>query len=155
MSIITKRNINVFESDFEPKSKRIHLSIFQNIIDAIIFQNLETLFQLMPKGFDINQQDQDGNTLLMVACSNRQVDAVQFILDAGANPNILNAQNRSAITLLVMAKDYSLVKLLLRYGAVLNLGGDKFEIDYVYKYLSSGDKTLFKFLIERKEYFNF
>ena len=48
----------------------------------------ETLQEIIKYKVDLDAQDKDGRTALLLACENRQEEAVQVLLEAGSNPNI-------------------------------------------------------------------
>ncbi|MCJ1401947.1 hypothetical protein MMC11_005164, partial [Xylographa trunciseda] len=48
--------------------------------------SIEIVQTLLEGGSDINARDQDGKTLLHLACRSQNVNSVQFLVDAGGNP---------------------------------------------------------------------
>lgn len=105
-------------------------------------------------GFDINKQDQEGNTLLHKACANRS-SGIPILLQQGANPNVLNNKNEMPLDLFHSGGswDIEIFKMFLENGFYINARGDKgktflhksCEKDYV-----KGDLTFLKFLLKNK-----
>lgn len=95
--------------------------------DWILARDLDLFSMALKKtGFDVNTQDDDGNTFLHKLCrvdSNYSHDAakntyrkVKFLLDAGADPSITNSRDETP--LILAAKDNlkaKTVELLLSY----------------------------------------
>ena len=51
--------------------------------------NLNTLQFMIELGVDINWQNDEGTNCLYMACLTREVKCVEFLLQAGVNPNVL------------------------------------------------------------------
>ena len=74
----------------------------------------EVLRLVYVRGLTINVQDNDGNTPLHIACSNRHSDIVETLMLAGADETITNDDGKTPAQ---MAEGYSyLLKLLDRVG---------------------------------------
>ncbi|XP_055859860.1 serine/threonine-protein phosphatase 6 regulatory ankyrin repeat subunit B-like [Biomphalaria glabrata] len=68
---------------------------------------------------DVNSRNANGNTALMLAVRSRDLGTCQFLLEQGANPNILRSQS-SMVTALSMANklyNTQFIRSLLRHGA--------------------------------------
>ena len=64
---------------------KIKTAIINDRMDKVSkFRYITNLLQ----GFDINETDDDGYTLLHHACENQHNEIVKLLLDNGANPNI-------------------------------------------------------------------
>lgn len=101
------------------------------LLDEIVFykahlrknsveEQYEKICQIMKETPDINRQDKDGKTYLMVAVSNYKVDIVELLLKNGANPNQGDKNNVRplAMALIKRVSDRrKIVELLLEYGA--------------------------------------
>jgi ankyrin repeat protein len=79
---------------------------------------------LMRRGFDINRRDDWGRTPLMWAAERAPVETVRFLIDSGADVNIVSGKNMNGVsgkeTALQLAKRAGrndVVALLLRRGA--------------------------------------
>lgn len=80
------------------------------------------------KKVDLNDQtvESDGETLIMVAASNNRIETVKYLLEQGANPNLvattkdpkLNAYNQSAYSYACTRGHVEMQKLLASYGVV-------------------------------------
>ncbi len=77
----------------------------------------DALRLLLKSGLNVNLANQDGNTLLMLAAYNGNLQAVQLLLEYGA---LVDKKNDKALTPLsgVCFKGYyEIAELLLQYGA--------------------------------------
>jgi len=79
---------------------------------------------LIEHGVDINKKDDWGRTPLMWAAESASLETVQFLIDSGADVNIVSGKNmngvssnETALQLAIRAKRNDVVALLLRYGA--------------------------------------
>ncbi len=71
---------------------------------------------LIEKGADVNIQnkDEDNQTLLMSACDNDKLEIVKLLLEAGANPNLKDAEGETAM---MKTTSEEIKALLKKYGA--------------------------------------
>ncbi|XP_048589125.1 TPR and ankyrin repeat-containing protein 1 isoform X2 [Nematostella vectensis] len=80
------------------------------------------------EGIDVDAKDRTGNTVLHQAClaqsSKRKCDAIQAILDGGANPAIKNNEGKQPLDL-IMAKKDPRVKLIRAAVNALKSGNKK------------------------------
>lgn len=65
---------------------------------------------------DVNFKSKNNSTLLMIAIS-RNVEIVRLLLENGANPNVVNCNGSTALSIAIYFKNYALAELLIRYGA--------------------------------------
>jgi len=79
---------------------------------------------LIERGFDINKKDDWGRTPLMWAAERAPLETIQFLIDSGADVNIVSGKNmngvssrQTALQLARRAKRNDVVALLKRYGA--------------------------------------
>jgi len=84
---------------------------------------LETVRRAIDSGRDINEQDDDGATLLMEAVARGKEDVVEFLLDNGADVNIQDADGITALAYYRSAihKDGNpekIVQMILEAGAL-------------------------------------
>jgi len=70
------------------------------------------------KGANLNIQNEEGETALMIASGGDYTDIVRLLIEAGAN---LNIQNEDGKTALMFASNTDIVRLLIEAGANLNL----------------------------------
>jgi ankyrin repeat protein len=71
--------------------------------------------------FDLNVNDISGNTLLMIAVTNNNINTVTMLLDAGADPNIKNHLDSSPLMLAMINEHYDMAISLLAHGADPNI----------------------------------
>ena len=101
---------------------------YNRIKTAIINNRIDEVGKLL-HGFDINQTDDDGYTLLHHACENQYNEIVKLLLDNGANPNI--GDKPFHLTPLHWATEYDdevMIRLLIYNGAnpeLKDIHGDK------------------------------
>lgn len=67
---------------------------------------------LCKEGAFINFPDYQGFTPLMYAVLYNKIDAVQSILDLGGDPNFINAQNQTALSIALSKRFYPIAALL-------------------------------------------
>lgn len=88
----------------------------QDLIQVVQLNDIPTVMLLVENGADINQTDRMGFTPLHIAAWNGYVELTEYLLQKGANPNVLS---QSGNTPLKFANP-AITKLLLRYGALTN-----------------------------------
>lgn len=88
----------------------------QDLMQVVELNDIPTVMRLVENGADINQTDRMGFTPLHVAAWNGYVELTEYLLQKGANPNVLS---QSGNTPLKFANP-AITKLLLRYGAFTN-----------------------------------
>lgn len=76
---------------------------------------------------DIDAQDKEGNTALMIAVKAKAIDKVRLLLDNEANINIKNHNGDTALVIAVSQGNREVEKLLFQYMADLDLVKDKFS----------------------------
>ncbi len=70
---------------------------------------------------DIDIHDENRNTLLMYAVSFTDIDLVISFLENGTNPNIMNYDGKTSLTIAYENKVKELIEVLCGYGADFNL----------------------------------
>ncbi|KAK6927489.1 Cyclic nucleotide-binding domain [Dillenia turbinata] len=80
------------------------------------------LHQLLRRGLDPNELDNDGRTALHISASKGSESCVSLLLDYGGNPNIKDSEGIVPLWDAILAKHASVVKLLLDNGATLTSG---------------------------------
>ncbi|KAF2078442.1 hypothetical protein CYY_000309 [Polysphondylium violaceum] len=85
--------------------------------------HLETINLLFEsKSIDINIQNYDGETALLIACTHSQKEVVHLLLKNNANPNIGNKEGTTPLMICSCNyKDFDIISLLIEYGANVNL----------------------------------
>jgi ankyrin repeat protein len=85
--------------------------------------NIDIVNFLAFHGSPVNAFDSHGNTPLMICCRKERYQLVLSLLDAGANPNIINYHDkRSALHFAVEQCDLQSTWLLLQYGGDQRIG---------------------------------
>jgi len=116
--------------------KEVIMNDPNSIIHSVVRREMaDTLVQLLQLGGDPNYEDDDGETLLIRAVSNRDVRIVEILLEHGANPNEEYIEvfygdtdyddmyiYRYPLMQAVIGNDVShtIIRLLLQYGADVN-----------------------------------
>ncbi|XVF88159.1 hypothetical protein PTKIN_Ptkin19aG0027900 [Pterospermum kingtungense] len=80
------------------------------------------LEQLLKRGSDPNEQDNNGRTALHIAASNGSEHCVTVLLEYGVNPNIRDPEGSVPLWEAIMGKHESVIKLLVNNGAMLSYG---------------------------------
>nr|XP_010925144.1 LOW QUALITY PROTEIN: potassium channel AKT1-like [Elaeis guineensis] len=80
------------------------------------------LHQLLRRGLDPNESDNNGHTALHIAASKGSKHCVRLLLDYGANPNCRDSEGSVPLWEAVLGKHDAVVKLLRDNGANLSAG---------------------------------
>lgn len=101
---------------------------YQNIISvrdgksghAIELVSIGRLRKLIYDGFDINEQDEDGNTYLHNFCYDNNFFPIKLLCEAGASLDIKNSKGVTPIQIVEKRKEYEnprrIFELLVSYG---------------------------------------
>lgn len=68
-----------------------------DIFDAVEFGDLDTLKLYWQDAIDLDYQEKEGNTLLMLAVSYGWEEIVQFLLSKGPNLHLINKEGDTAL----------------------------------------------------------
>jgi ankyrin repeat protein len=82
---------------------------------------IEAIRSALKGGLDVNAQDSNGLTMLMMAGFNGHAELVRLLLDAGADINQTESIGRTALMLASTGPSVETVKLLLDSGAKVNM----------------------------------
>ncbi|QPJ64815.1 MAG: ankyrin repeat domain-containing protein [Candidatus Nitrohelix vancouverensis] len=100
----------------------------KKIIDACETLNISKISAVLEEGVDINETSKYGESILSAVCSNiynydkdgKRYEVVKFLLDNGADPNILEEDGIEKLGPLdsaMWAMDAEMIELLCSYGA--------------------------------------
>ena len=87
------------------------------------FQDILPDFEILLKNlidsriFDLNATDGNGNTVLHLACKFEQHETVRLLLSTDTVGQSLSHRNHYHKTPIQLTRDYSIIRLLIRYGA--------------------------------------
>lgn len=84
-----------------------------DLIYSVIMRETEKVKKLIQSGIDVNKQTYDGNTALMIAISDNNVDIVKILLEV-SNTEIENENNETALMIATGRND--LIELVLQYA---------------------------------------
>ena len=89
-------------------------------------------------GADVNVQDKNGRTALMMATEEKHVECIRCLLKAGADVNIKDMYKRTALHKAIIANNQEMVDVMLEFG------GDIYQedADGVNAVLMSRDKNI-------------
>lgn len=89
---------------------------------AVLGKNIDTvkyLYPLLKDKIIIDEQEDDGETLIMVAASNNRIDIVKFLLELGADVNIVSKpKDEDALTYACGRGHKEMAELLIKAGAI-------------------------------------
>lgn len=83
---------------------------------ALLKQN-DIVLLMVNKGANVNAQDADGYTALMMAVNNEDAQLVSFLLDHGADPDLESRTGFTALQLATQHQNQGLVSALRKVGA--------------------------------------
>ncbi|MBN1799043.1 MAG: ankyrin repeat domain-containing protein [Spirochaetales bacterium] len=88
------------------------------VILAASAGNREIVQQLIDAGADINSQEEsEGFTACSMAVFLEDIGMLQFLLELGANPNIMNKQHKTPLFIAAESGQTEIVKILIQAGA--------------------------------------
>ncbi|GEM77858.1 ankyrin repeat domain-containing protein [Vibrio superstes] len=101
----------VFSAKF---SEAAMLSAFKN-------GHIKLAQELLETGLNPDVEDEEGQSLLILAIEKGNRDFIKAVISAGANVNVANSSSITALSLLVANDDYEMVKLMIENGVDVNL----------------------------------
>lgn len=82
-------------------------------------QIVEYLYELLKDKIDINEQEADGETMLIVAASNDRLDVVKFLIDKGARIDLISEpKQQNALTFACKGGYQEVADYLISKGAI-------------------------------------
>ncbi len=95
--------------------------MIQQLFQLVRSSDAERLQGLFDKGFDApNIRDGKGNTLLMLASYNGQLEMTKVLLKNGSDPQIANDMGQIPLAGAAFKGNLEMVKILIKYGADVN-----------------------------------
>ena len=86
---------------------------------------LEKLFSLSKEPFNINYQDEKGNSALHYACDEGNLKIAEILLKANSDPNLKNYENETPLHFSANRGYFDISKLLIENDALLNVFDNK------------------------------
>jgi len=94
-------------------------------IKAIEYGDLDSIIYYVDNDLGIEDQNDKGWTMLIVASYNQQIEIVNWLIKKGANVNHMSKNGTTvfmyAKTKILQTKNYNLLNILIRAGADLNI----------------------------------
>ncbi len=88
------------------------------VVDAVRIGSPELVAVLIAAGAEVNGSKEDGNPLVKATYSRQaNLEVVRLLLDAGADPNAVDAAGRSCLETAVARRQDDLAQLLRQHGA--------------------------------------
>ena len=88
---------------------------------------------------DLNQRNQLGNTVLIIACQLNRYEIIQMLLNndrVTCDLNILNDNGFTALTYAINNNNHDIIKLLLDYDAII------YDVDHINNYINNNNLQL-------------
>ena len=94
---------------------------------AVVFKQIPLARKLIAMGGNANERMPHGQTILMVACKNQDLEMVRLLLDHGADVNATHEKGGTALESALVQENampnFELVELLVQRGADVNAKG--------------------------------
>ncbi len=123
VELLKEKGANLFATDKADVQHSFKSAVLGGNMDVINY-----LYPLMKDKINLNAQDErDGETALMVAAWNNRIETVKFLIEKGADINIVAlvkgvpAYNHSALTYACKEGNTEIVNILISAGAVNHL----------------------------------
>lgn len=117
-----------------------------DLLSYVITSDLEKLKKNLCFG-DINQTDENKNSLLMRAIYQANLEIARLLVLNGANLNLKNKDGNTALHIAILKNNLALVKLLIRNKALIELKNNELETPLMLA-LRLGYKTSYELLLE-------
>ena len=99
------------------------------------------------KAIDINHQDENKNTFLMVCLKRNKFEVAMWLMDNGANPNIKNKDNKAAIDIAIEKNKLIIVEKLLKLKKIDIDQKDEYGRSLLQNIIVSGNHKMAKVFI--------
>jgi ankyrin repeat protein len=91
------------------------------LMEASMNGDKEKVIELLEDGEDPNKMNEIGDSALLLAVANEQLEIIPILLEQGADPNLQDESSWTALMSAVMTENPEIGKLLLESGANPNL----------------------------------
>ena len=115
--IAYKNNIALYDFIKGMTEKDNTYSVLKKLIKDEKIQLFMDFFENNERIIDINVQDQDGNTFLILCVKEGLNEIAKFLLDKGIDINIQNDEGNSALHYALSSKNFKMADILRKYGA--------------------------------------
>ncbi len=117
-----EENVNPAQSS-APKMDDETYEVIQQLFQLVRSSDAARLQGLFEKGFDApNIRDGKGNTLLMLASYNEQLEMTSVLLENGGDPQLANDMGQIPLAGAAFKGNTAMAKLLIEHGADVNAG---------------------------------
>ncbi len=116
---------------------------------AVVNGDIQGIIQAINQGADVNQKDNEGGTVLMVAVMYDRRDSAELLLSKGADVNVKDNQGMTALMLAAMKGHKDVAELLLSKGADLNARTNFGGITALIYATLGGDKDIVGLLLSK------
>ena len=103
-----------------------------NIVEAIMENNIHIAKKMLEEGMDVNMQNEQGDTALIIAVAKNRLDMTKLLVENGADVNLQTNSDSTALILASLVGRLDIVKFLVESGADVNLKdmGGNTALDY-------------------------
>jgi ankyrin repeat protein len=115
-----------FNAHFPPPAVAPRLDVVNPEVSALVFHlartgDAEGLAHLIEAGLPAHLRDEEGDSLLLLACEGGHRATAALLLENGADPGLANFSGRTPLAAAASTGDAALVRLLMEHGAVQRL----------------------------------
>lgn len=134
------------------KKSPIRLTPNKNFYNVARIGETDKVVALLMQGFDPNYafEDHENETPLHAAAQAGHVDIVHLLMQAGADPNVLNARLNTPLMTAIEGKQNDVVQYLIRSGAAVEFRGED-GMTALHLASKSGNKDAVKLLLDAKK----
>ena len=122
------------ESKLTSEESRLLLKTSQGDIDNVL--------SLIKAGVDVNIQDKNGITAMMIAAENGYLELLRELKQAGADVNIQNYYGDTALMCATKKEQHNCVQKLLEFGANINTKGEDGQTALMHAVVNNDDDML-------------
>lgn len=123
----SRRDFFEWVLDVDQNGIKIDVNNVNNTNDTLLLElvreNIDSFYikQLIKNGILVDAPSRDGVRALLQSCANNNFDTTKDLLEAGADPNLYNQENKTNPFLMSGAEgSFELVKLLVKHNAKLD-----------------------------------